>query len=337
MGGRSSTYDHDVYLHATHPAALLSGKLSFVENTARVMMHVLIQFPRLVMMVRDALRTPGNPAALASAISLAENLWQLTQEDHFAVFINRSVLVNKSYIDDTVIDILEYGLHCNTSQDTILCTRYWLLQVLLSGAINTLRERFPKAYVMSLLPDSETLHRIDTDAAAQLGRILMGLGANSPSPLMLVRLHVPLSASIGSWHRCIRYLSSQNASFETFLLNGSTAVEKITKARRMECWLLSRCNMFLTQLRVSGTEENAWLETLEFLAGGETPDWIPTKVSFGSEDGEVVMQLEYSSRNVSLQNDSCTVDHSTRVFNIRNPAKFGPQHLQKWVKQETKI
>ena len=100
----------------------------------------------------------------------------------------------------------------------------------------------------------------------------------------------------------------------------------------MKRWLLSRCNVILKRLNVSAVDERAWLEALDCMAGDEMPAWIPTKVSFGSERGEMVMRLEYGEhRSTSPQDYFSPQQGTTRVFNVRNPAKIGPQHLREWV------
>ena len=289
-------------------------------------MHILIQCPRLIIAIRHALRSPGNVVAVASAISLAENLWQLTLQRHFSDFIKTSISVMDEPVEDAVVDILSHGIRFGTAQSMLICARYWLLQVVLCGTIDTLHRRFPAEYALSLLPDPKVLHQVDTNAAMQLGRMVLGLGADL-SPLTIVRTHGPLSASIGAWHRQIRYLSSRRPFFHADQRDSFHAAE------RMKEWLLVHCNMIMKRLNMSQVDEKAWFEALDCMAGEELVDWMPNKVSFGSEDGDMVMKLEYSDRTANgdhrLQGGS---DTTTRVFNVRDPAKFGLQHLREWVK-----
>ncbi|KAF2626070.1 hypothetical protein BU25DRAFT_411903 [Macroventuria anomochaeta] len=327
--GRLSVYDNDFYLSSTHPAALTSSTLTTVQRTTRAMMHILIHLPRLILTIRHALQSPGDVVVLASAISIAENLWLLTEQSHFAGFIEASIATVDEPIEDAVADILLHGVRFDTAQNMVICTRYWLLQVLLSGTIDTLYRRFPHACALSLLPDPETLHRVDTNAAAQLGRVVLGLDAD-PSPLTLVRTHGPLSGSIGAWHRQIRYLSSRLSFSDDSTTDHSQQINDLLAAERMKRWLLARCNVILKRLNISRVDERAWLEALDCMAGEELVDWIPSKVSFGSEDGEIVMKLEYSDRTAN--GDPRSMGGTTRVFNVQNPAKFGPQHLREWVK-----
>jgi hypothetical protein len=329
--GRTSVYDNDFFLLSTHPAMLSNSTLSIDQKTARAMMHILIQFPRLIVQIRRATADPQNVVYLASAISLAEDLWQLTQASGFADVISSSLSAIVDRVDEAIIDIVPHALRFNSAQSMVTCTRYLLLQVCLCGTLDTLRRKFPEAYGLSLLPDPDTLHRIDTYAATKLAQALLGL-EDDASPLVFVRLHGPLSASIGSWHRRIRYLSSQQSTSQISASNGSDTSEDLFKAERMKRWLLMRCNVILKRLNISAVDERAWLEALDCMAGDEMPAWIPTKVTFGSERDETVMRLEYSEhRSTSPQDYFSPPQGTTRVFNVRNPSKFGPQHLREWI------
>ena len=74
----------------------------------------------------------------------------------------------------------------------------------------------------------------------------------------------------------------------------------------------------------TGADEVAWIEALDCMAGEELADWMPSKVSFDSEDGEMVMKLEYSGRTADDNTRIHDGDGITRTFNIRDPARFGP-------------
>ncbi|KAF1353075.1 hypothetical protein EJ07DRAFT_135018 [Lizonia empirigonia] len=288
---RVSLYENDFYLSSTHPAALLNTSLSATQKSNRVAMHVLIQCPRFIVLIRHAISNPDDMLALASAISMAENLWQLTQGSHFAELINSSTATVHELVDDAVIDMLPHCLRFTSTQGMIFCTRYWFLQVILYGMIDTLYRHFPEAYGLSFLPNANALHCLDTDAGTQLEKVLLELDTAS-SPLLLT-------------------------------LDG---IHDIATAERMKTWLLSRCNKIQARLGISAVDERAWLEALDGMAGEEMPDWIPTKVSFGSEDGELVMKLEYGDGISSS-------DYAPRVFSIRAPGRFGLQELKNWMQK----
>jgi hypothetical protein len=296
------------------------------------MMHILVQFPRLVVLIRQAIASPCDVVLLASAISLAEKLWQLTQANCFIDMLNSSIsTVHPGWtVVDDIVDLLPYGLRFDCTENAIICTRYLLLQVLLCGTIDTIHRKFPTEYSLSHLPFPSILHQVDTNAAVQLAQVLPGLEDNA-SPLILIRLHGPLSASIGSWHRQVRYLSSRLDTPQKTASEMTDEAHELVRAERMKRWLLSRCNEVLKRLRISGVDERAWLEALDCMAGDEMPKWMPTKVSFGSERGEMIMKLEYSEHRATSPDDTSTPSGRTRVFNVRNPAKFGPQHLRDWI------
>jgi hypothetical protein len=327
--GRPSIYDNDIYLSSTHPAALAQLSLDDREFIGRAMMHVVVQCPRLTMSIRHAIRNPDDVDAVASAVSHAENLWRLTRQRHFVDYINTSIKTVASYDDNTVADILGHGIDFNLAQEMVIATRYWLLQIFLCGTLDTLLRRFPIQFALSLLPKPAAFHGVDVSAAIQLARVVLALGHN-PSPLTLIRTHGPFSGSIGAWHRQVRYLSMTQPDSEDSTGSDTAREEALRTALRMKRWVLDNCNVILTRLHITQVDEAAWMEALDCMAGEELPDWIPTKVSFGAEDGEIIMRLEYSG--VTANGDPRVGESSTRVFNVKNPAQFGPQHLREWVK-----
>lgn len=320
--GRPSIYDNDLYLSMTHPVVLLDRNLTDLQLVTRTMMHILIQSPSLIVAIRHALREPCNVVAVATAFTFAEKLLELSQLDYLAKFVKASIREDDDPVDELIADIVLNGIYFDNAQVMVICTRYWLLQVLLYGTIDTLYRRFPAEYAISLLPSPDVLHHEDTSAALKLAKFVSSLGEDV-SPLTLVRSHGPLSASIGSWHRQIRYQTSHDPV---------VGADQISAAKRMKKWLMAHCNIILKRLRISQVDEAAWTEALDCMAGEELPDWIPSKISFGSEDGDMVMKLEYNDHtaNGDLRVQGVTVP--TRVFSVRYPARFGPQHLREWVK-----
>ena len=206
-----------------------------------VMMHCLIQCPRLVIAVRAAIRGQNDKVAIASAVNLANTLWSLSQQDLFAAFIDNHVLDTYDEIDEAVADIVPNGIRFDTAQNMVVGTRYWMLQILLCGCLDTLHRRFPFESAQSNFPHAETVHQVDTHAGTQLGRVALGLG-NKPSPLTLLRTHGPLSVSTGAWHRQIRYLTSHGCPYTD---------ARVLAALRMQKWILEKCNIVLERMNVS--------------------------------------------------------------------------------------
>lgn len=323
--GRPSIYDTEIYLTATGPAALSLLVLTSRQSFARAMMHILVQCPRLVLAIRYAIRDPGDASAISAAILLAEILWSLACQRNFVKFIDESIRVVHSSNDGSVSDILLYGIEFDVAQNMVLVTRYWLLRVFLCGTLDTLHRRFPGEFAQSLLPNPALFHSIDTCAAMQLGRAILALGPR-PSALTLIRTHGPFSGSIGAWHRLIRYLSN----FDSSTTNQTFGSDELRVASRMKNWGLAECDAILSRLNITKMDEEAWMEALDCMAGEELVDWIPSKVSFIAEDGEMVMKLEYS--DYTAHGDPRVHSGPSRVFNIRNPAQFGPKHLKEWAK-----
>jgi hypothetical protein len=325
--GRPSIYDNDVYLSSTHPEVLARLDLNDRQRISRAMMHVAVQCPRLTVVLRHAIRNPNDVNAIASAVSLAENLWHLTRQKQFVDYINASIkIVAES--DDPVADILEYGIDFDSPQNMVIATRYWLLQVFLCGTLDTLYRRFPVEFGLSLLPAPVAFHGIDVSAAMQLARVVLVLGSN-PSPLTLVRTHGAFSGSIGAWHRRVRYLSTQCSASGGPIADHMHGGRDLRIALRMKEWVLANCNAVLNELHITQVDEDAWMEALDCMAGEELPNWLPNKVSFSAEDNEIVMELEYSS--VTADSDAQVDSSPSYIVKVQNPAQFGPQHLRKLV------
>lgn len=327
MAGRISLYDNEFYLCATHPATLSVQSLPEKQQVTMAMMHILIQCPRLILAIRHAIRLSDIPEAVASAVTLAESLWYLMRQANLTDFMTRSTFITDDPVDEAVAHILNFGQTFETAQDMVICTRYWLLQALLCGCIDTLQRRLPQHYAASHLPEPDLLHSVDTDASVQLGRVIVGMGDN-PSPLTLLRTHGPLSVSVGSWHRQARYLNSCDSTTTTIRAVGHASAEAMMK------WLIEKCNIVLKRLQVSQAEIETWLEALDCMAGEEPADWMPNNVSFGSEDGEMVMRLEYSNQ---VTDGDARTDRGVRVFSVRNPSSFGPQDLRAWMKGQRSV
>lgn len=288
-------------------------------------MHCLIQCPRLIVSIRNAIRNPNDALAIATAVILAETLWDLSQQDSFTTFVDTCAFDIDVTVDEAVADVVPCGIRFDTAQNMVICTRYWLLRILLCGCIDTLHRKFPQESAHSNLPNPAMTHQVDTDAGVQLGKVALSLH-NDPLPLMLLRTHGPLSISMGSWHRQLRYLHSSCHD------SSERQIQRLSAATRMQSWVLQKCNVVMKRLNVSQPDESAWMETLDCMTGEELADWMPSKVSFGSEDGDMVMKLEYSDRAANSDSRGPGNVGATRVFNIRNPARFGPHDLREWIK-----
>lgn len=67
----------------------------------------------------------------------------------------------------------------------------------------------------------------------------------------------------------------------------------------MKAWIVTECNRIHTQWAVSCVEEKPLLEALDAMAGEPIPDWLPIRVRFEAEDGEMVMKLDYENKTGS--------------------------------------
>lgn len=329
LAGRKSVYDNDFYLSATYPLSLDSNvaSMSAFQRASMAIMHVLIQCPRLTGLVRKAIMNPSDVNALASAMSLMESLIQLDLPQYVAELLQSAITVVPRPTSSEIADILSDSLEFNSVQDMILCTRYWMLQNILCGLAESLYRHFPAESADSLLPTPERIRAIDVDAAMYLAKSLPWAESTSQRlPLVPLRLHTPLQVSIGPWHRIIRYISQIPESE----IDPALAFE-LKRAERMKAWLMERCNRIHKQWDVAVADEKPLLEALDCMSGDPIPDWLPVRVRFEAEDGEMVIKLDYENK---------TGTYSERYELGRPPPKRSPHPLtpdQQWQRENVDV
>jgi hypothetical protein len=67
----------------------------------------------------------------------------------------------------------------------------------------------------------------------------------------------------------------------------------------MKTWVINECNKVHIQWNVCAVDEKPLLQALDTMAGEKIPDWLPIRVCFEAEDGEIAMQLDYENRTGS--------------------------------------
>lgn len=305
LAGRASVYDNDYYLSATHPSSLGTETMQFTpsQRASMSIMHVFVQCPRLNCLVRYAIMHPENTEALAAAVTLTEYMWQIDLPAHMADFMLSAVTVLPASPNYDMQDILSETLSFDSVQSMILCTRYWMLQNVLCGLTDTLQRHFPMETSLSLLPPSALVRQIDVDAGIRLAESLSWAESVSRTlPLVPLRLHTPLQISIGPWHRTIRdtnLLFGPDPKFDGEAdLQASFEFER---ALRMRTWLIGKCNRIHEQWDVNTVDGKFLCEALDSMAGEEIPDWLPTRVRFEAEDGDMVIRLDYEKPSGAYQ------------------------------------
>jgi hypothetical protein len=242
---------------------------------------------------------PEATGSLASAVSLMEYLWQVDLAKFVDELITDSVTVSSQPVSSQMADIMPETYNYNSIQSMILCTRYWMLLNLLCGMIETLHRRFPAEIALSLLPDMNTIRDIDTNAGLNLAKSLAWAEAGSQTlPLVPLRLHTPLQISIGPWLRLIRNNTEFLATSPTLDAQTQHQISyEVDRAIRMKEWLVEQCDRIHKQWSVSTVNEQFLIEALDAMTGEKIPDWLPTKVRFEAEDGNMVIKLEYEKPN----------------------------------------
>ena len=301
LAGRKSVYDNDFYLSATYPPPIDSTTilLSASQRASIAIMHVFIQCPRAVYLIRNAILNPHDAGAIAAAVSRMESLIQVDLSQHVSELMQTVVSIVAIPPSSEVADIMPDTLEFDSVQSMILCKRYWMLQNVLCGLVDSLYRHFPAEAALSLLPRPEILRVIDIDSALHLAKSLRWANSVSQSlPLVSLRLHTPLQISIGPWYRVIRSLSAQHPHTSPTDLPLDIAAE-LSRAERMKAWIIAQCNRIHTQWDVSIVEEGPLIQALDAMTGEPIPDWLPIRIRFEAEDGEMVMKLEYENKTGS--------------------------------------
>lgn len=299
LAGRRSVYDNDFYLSATYPPPIDSTTmpLSASQRASMAIMHVLIQCPYAVCLVRHAVSNPEDTSALAAAVSHMESLIEINLHQHVSELMQTAITIVPIPPSPDIANIMPDTLEFDTVQNMVLCTRYWNLQNLLCGLADTLYRHFPVESALSLLPSPERLRVIDVESALHLAKSLRWANAVSQDlPLVPLRLHTPLQISIGPWYRTIRSLSTQNSPSPD---PGIDIDVEIARAKRMKAWVIDQCNQIHNDWDISTVEEKPLLEALDSMSGEKIPDWLPVRVRFEAEDGEMVMKLDYENKTGS--------------------------------------
>lgn len=314
-----------------------------------VIMHVFVQCPRFNCVVRHAIANQDDTAALVAAVTLAESLWQLDIPAQVAPLLSEAVALSPRPVQG-LSDVLVNSLRFSSVQSMILCTRYWMLVSILGGLIDTLYRYFPAETELSMLPDRYALHKLETEAATKLAMSIPWADSLSQKlPLVPLRLHTPLQISIGPWHRTIQRLNAFRASNPDLDSEiGFEMSSTISHAQRMKAWIINECNSIHEKWDVSVISEGPLLEALNTMAGEKIPDWLPVRVRFEAEDGDMVLKLEYENKEGSYKDsfhiaedparrpwDNKTLDWVNKVgFAISTPKKDLPHrseaHKSSW-------
>ncbi|KAI4688215.1 uncharacterized protein J4E84_005145 [Alternaria hordeiaustralica] len=218
MMGRKSVYHNDFYLSATIPPPIDTRDvmLSPSQRASMAVMHVFIQCPYAVALIREAISNPEDTIALAIAMSYLEGLMQINVSQHVAELIETTV---------SVVPIP------------------------------------PSPDVADLMPDTLEFN----------------------------------SMAIAPWHRMTRDLTSQRSPSASPGTPLDVAAE-LTRAKRMQAWIVSETNKIHKNWNVATVDEEILIEALEALSGEKMPDWLPTRVRFVPEEGEMALHMEFENR-----------------------------------------
>ncbi|KAF2644512.1 hypothetical protein P280DRAFT_465833 [Massarina eburnea CBS 473.64] len=294
VAGRVSVYDNEFYLNTTCPSSIPADTSLNFRASASIM-HIFIQIPRLICLTRYAIDHPNDTTSLVSAISLAESLWLLDPCNLIEQLMHDSAITVPTPPFNDIADIVPDSYRFTSVASVILASRYWHLCITLCGVTEMLHARFPGYTENSLLPVLATVNKKDIDAAINLARCVRYPLDTCPSlPLLPLRIHNTFMISISSWYRLTRRLECQQDA----LKNDSEAptvniAEQLSGSQRMEKWVTEECNRMNELWHVEPARKKFLTAVVENMCGGPIPDWLPTRVRFECEDGNMVMKFDY--------------------------------------------
>jgi hypothetical protein len=295
MAGRTSVFDNDFYLDASSPTAIPADAPAAFRASV-VIMHILIQLPRLVCLLRYLRVHPNDTEMLAKAISLAETLWTLDPYKDIDQVIQSSTTVILTPPAPQIADIVPDSLHFDSIDSAILISRYWMLMLSLCGVTENLHLQFPNHTAASSIPDLITVQRRDIANAIYLARCAQYGHYTSPElPILPLRLHTTVQLSMGPWRRLhLRLRRAQDT------LNNAQVVQEdvglaaqIDRAIRMENWIVDECSRMHTVWDIGQIPLEFLQAAADNMAGGPIPHWLPTTVKLVEEDGDIVMKVQY--------------------------------------------
>jgi len=293
--GRTSVFDNDFYLATTSPAAIpIDAPITF--RISVTVMHIYIQLPRLLYLVRHVVNHPEDKETLISAIGLAEALWLLDPFDLIEQVFQSSTTVIVTPPGPEIADIVSDSLHFNSIDTALLLSRYWMLELCICGVLEMLLLHFPEQTAESLLPSVGTIQRKDINAALKLARCVQYSFYACPSlPILPLRMHTTVQMSIGAWRRL--YLRTERAQKA---LQRSLGPEEdvglgaqLERALRMEKWVTDEGNRLHAVWNLEPVSPMYLQAAADSMAGGAIPSWLPTSVKFDQEDGDMVMKVDY--------------------------------------------
>jgi hypothetical protein len=295
VAGRTTVFDNDFYLETTSPANIpVDAPAAF--RLSVIMMHIFIQVPRLLCLLRHAISHPDDKDTFESVLCLAESLWLLDPIDTAEQVFQLTTTVIPNPPGPEIADIVPDSFHFHSVDSAILVTRYWFLEISLCGIFERLLLHFPERTKYSLLPSVATVQRKDINAALKLARCAPYSLYTCPSlPILPLRLHTTIQMSIGSWRRL--YLRAKRAQIALQSRLGPQEdvglATQLERALRMEKWVIKEGNRIHTDWKIEPVAPTYLHAAAESVAGGAIPEWLPTSVKFEEEEGDMVMKVEY--------------------------------------------
>jgi hypothetical protein len=288
-------FDNDFYLETSSPANIPADAPATFRLSV-VMMHIFIQLPRLVCLIRHAIGHPEDSQTIELAISLAQSLWTLDPSDIAEQILQSTTTIISTPPGPSIADIVSESLHFDSIENALLLTRYWLLEVNFSGALENLVSHFPRETASLLLPNLSDIRRKEMRAAKRLAQSLQYGVYTCPSlPILPLRIHTTLIWSIGSWHRLYnRTKQALEASQTNSEPAGDAGLRSdLEHALRMQRFVADEANRLNRDWGIEPVSDKYIFAAALSAVGNDIPDWMATSVRFEPEGGEMVMKVEY--------------------------------------------
>ncbi|PSN64977.1 hypothetical protein BS50DRAFT_589434 [Corynespora cassiicola Philippines] len=333
LAGRTSVFDNDHFLALTYPPSNLHHTL--YRQASSAVMHSAIQLPRLICLVRHSINHPDDLETLASAMCLAELLWENHPSELMDEYLKATATTITTPPSPEISDIIPNSLHFDSIQSMTLLSRYWMVENTICGLTLNLHEKFPAQAALAHIPDIDTLYRKDIRAGINVARCVFHSFSYSESVALIpLRIGSPVQFSMGCWHRIINRFKKRQSLSPTAGSDVEFEIpSEVTQSQRMEEWIMEQCARIHNRWGVPYLEKPLIKMSLDSLAGGPIPDWMPMRVRFESEEGDMVMKLEYDMPT-PLHKEFYGIDPEFRwTRGTTSVSPFGPQAKSRWEKK----
>ena len=241
----------------TSPAISLADNLE-LHNATHAVEYMLYRIPRLIRTVRQATGDTTKIDALKQAIDMAVELYYSAAD----TYVRRTVAafsITKSACSSSIAVLMkEHIFDFPCVQSYTLTLQYYLFRIVLCGILQTLCHTHA-----SMIPiDLAQIQAADIEAATSIAMCTdYGLQAHASSPLVALKMIIPLQIGFGTWRR-LRLRQSSSVTVDYLY------------AEQMEWWHINTANVFDDLWHSVKTDYYRMSVIVDTWAGGPMAPWM---------------------------------------------------------------